>query len=195
MASMLKKELLIRPTSTVSIEGAITFCIGWLDRFYSLDEPDTTFFADIYDPRGAHSRIIRVFHTECVRLYGLSADKLVFNLLGDANDPGYDDAYLDEPDPTGTDFILADDPLFQATQTTITENHIDFENSSEPEDDSIGGLTVEVVRSWVDDYVGEINAQPGGTGEVLDDLEARITALEEMISDPTLIDSAIAGTV
>ena len=195
MASMLKKELIIKPTSSVSIEFAIEYCKSWLDGFYDpVNEPNTTFFADIFDPRGNYPRIIRVFHTENIRLFGLTEDKLVFNLMGDPDDPGYDDDYIDEADPSGTDFILADDPLFQATQATIASNQVDFENSSEPENDAVGGITEAVVRTWVDDYVGEINAQPGGADELIEELRARIVELEGMISDPTLIDSAIEAT-
>lgn len=195
MASMFKKELLIRPVSSVSVEAAVNFCVSWLDGFYDESDPDVTYFADIYDPRGSHSRIIRVFHTECVRLYQMDPDQLVFNLIGDPNDPGFDDDYIDEAEPSGGDFILADDPLFQATQTIINENQVDFENSSEPEDDSLGGITEDLVRSWVDDYVGEINGVPGGVGEVLEDFETRISALEEILASPGLIDEALGETI
>ena len=186
MASMFKKELLIRPVSSVSVEAAVNYCVSWLDGFYDPSVPDTTYFADIYDPRGSHSRIIRVFHTECVRLYQMDPDQLVFNLIGDPNDPGFDDDYLDEADPTGTDFVLADDPLFQATQATIASNQVDFENSSEPENDAVNGITEDLVKSWVDDYAGELAAQPGGTGELVEALLARITTLEETLANLAL---------
>jgi len=118
-----KKEVLIRPASTVSVTAAVTWTMGWMDAFYTAEGNEDNFFADIFDPRGNHPRIIRVFHTGCsLSPYFIPEDQLVFNLIGDKDDPGLDDAYLDEVEGGGeSDFILQEDSAFISLSSKVDD--------------------------------------------------------------------------
>ncbi len=72
-----KKEVLIRPNSTITQEGAIDWTKNWLDNtFQEVDENKNDdgsykdyFFADIFDSRT--SEILRVYTDACKAKYDM----------------------------------------------------------------------------------------------------------------------------
>lgn len=85
MAGLYKKEVVVRPTSTVTLQGAIDFTKGWLnDTFQNKAENKDAegnyidyFFGDIFDARNGN--IYRVFSDACSVKYGMN--ELVFDVL------------------------------------------------------------------------------------------------------------------
>ena len=85
MGGLYKKEVIIRPTSNVTIQGAIDFTKGWLnDTFQNkADNKDANgdyidyFFGDIFDARSGN--IYRVFSNACADKYNMT--DLVFDVL------------------------------------------------------------------------------------------------------------------
>ena len=80
-----KKEVLIRPVSTISVQGAKDFAKNWMnDNFQNVDENKDEdgnyidyFFADIFDARDGN--IYRVYTEACMDKY--SMDVVEFDLL------------------------------------------------------------------------------------------------------------------
>ncbi len=80
-----KKEVLIRPTSTISVDGAKSWTENWLnDKFQNDDENKDSndkyidyFFADLFDSRT--NNIYRIFSDACSDKYDMSV--LEFDVL------------------------------------------------------------------------------------------------------------------
>lgn len=79
-----KKEVVIRPSSTISVQGGKDWTKNWLDSFQndpSNLNPDGTyidyFFGDMFDSRT--SNLYRIFSSACQSKYSLTV--LEFNLL------------------------------------------------------------------------------------------------------------------
>lgn len=163
MGGLYKKEVLIRPSSGVSVPAAINWVNGWLDRFYTAEGNEDNFFADIFDPRGNHSRVIRVFHTGCMAKYGLTSDQLVYTITGDPADGGADDQYLDVEDggDTGGHFVLSESEEF----TTLKGKVNTLEGEHEQNTGSVSDE--DVVRIMK-------------TAEAFTTLEGKVSALEDI---------------
>ena len=89
MASLYKKEVLVRPSSTISVQGAIDWTHNWLDTTFQevSSNKDTNgdyidyFFADIFDARTGN--IYRVFTNACKSYYSMT--EVDFELLNTSN--------------------------------------------------------------------------------------------------------------
>jgi len=85
MAGLYKKEVLIRPVSTITVQGAKDFATNWMrDTFQEVDSNKDAdgnyidyFFADVFDARTGN--IYRVFTEACKDKY--SMDTLEFDVL------------------------------------------------------------------------------------------------------------------
>jgi len=85
MAGLYKKEVLIRPVSTITVQGAKDFATNWMkDTFQDVDKNKDAdgnyidyFFADVFDARTGN--IYRVFSEACKDKY--SMDTLEFDVL------------------------------------------------------------------------------------------------------------------
>lgn len=85
MGGLYKKEVLVKPTSTATTDGAIEFTKNWLNNTFqnkedNLDENGNYkdyFFADVFDSRNGN--ILRVFSDACEAYYGMT--ELVFEVL------------------------------------------------------------------------------------------------------------------
>ena len=85
MAGLYKKEVLIRPTSTITVQGAKDFATNWMnDTFQNVDSNKDAdgkfidyFFADVFDARDGN--IYRVFTGACTDKYEMTT--LEFEIL------------------------------------------------------------------------------------------------------------------
>jgi len=86
MAGLYKKEVLIRPVSTITVQGAKDFAKNWLrDTFQDVDTNKDAdgnyidfFFADIFDARDGN--IYRVYSEACDKKYDMGGS-LEFEIL------------------------------------------------------------------------------------------------------------------
>jgi hypothetical protein len=86
MAGLYKKEVLIRPVSTITVQGAKDFAKNWLkDTFQDVDSNKDAdgnyidfFFADIFDARNGN--IYRVYSEACDEKYSMGG-ALEFEIL------------------------------------------------------------------------------------------------------------------
>jgi hypothetical protein len=154
MAALYKKEIIIRPSSSVGVQAAIAWTNNWLGGFYNAEDnadKSKTFFADIFDPRGDHVLLLRVYHSSCTKLFGMK--QLTFVLIGDKNDPGLEDGYIDESEevPENESFILADAEEYKALKKEVDNNSMLIELTEELEarikrlEDLLQDTTVEAV--------------------------------------------------
>jgi len=85
MAGLYKKEVLIRPVSTITVQGAKDFATNWMrDTFQEVDSNKDAdgnyidyFFADVFDARTGN--IYRVFSEACKDKYSMGT--LEFDIL------------------------------------------------------------------------------------------------------------------
>jgi len=78
MAGLYKKEVVVRPTSTITVQGAKDFAKNWLnDHFQNADDNKDSndnyidyFFADVFDARDGN--IYRVFSDACASKYEMT---------------------------------------------------------------------------------------------------------------------------
>lgn len=165
MGALYKKEVLIRPTSGVSIPAAVNWVQGWLNRFYTAEGNEDNYFADIFDPRGKHSRLIRVFHTGCKESYGLSDDELVYTVTGDVTDTGLDDGHLDvESGGVAEAFIISDSDEFKELVSEVDDLQIIHAEETP--------LTPDDVKLMIQDFHSDDTAS---------ELAGRIEVLEQTV--------------
>lgn len=85
MAGLYKKEVVIRPTSTVTVQAAIDWTKDWLNNTFQDTDSNKNedgsyidyFFGDVFDARTGN--IIRVFSDACSSKYDMTT--LVFEVL------------------------------------------------------------------------------------------------------------------
>ena len=85
MGGLYKKEVVIRPTSTVTVQGGIDWTKNWLNgTFQDVDSNKNSdgtykdyFFGDVFDARTGN--IYRVFSDACADKYDMT--KLEFDIL------------------------------------------------------------------------------------------------------------------
>jgi len=85
MAGLYKKEVVIRPTSTITVQGAKDWTKNWLNNTFQEEDSNKNsdgtykdyFFGDIFDSRTGN--IYRVFSDACADKYDLTT--LEFEIL------------------------------------------------------------------------------------------------------------------